>query len=52
MLLRVTDVEVDDGYRLQLRFNDGSEGIVDLQAELYGEVFEPLCDLRLFRQVF
>ena len=29
----------------------GVEGIVDLQEELYGEIFEPLNDLHLFRQV-
>lgn len=51
-LLRVTDVELCDGYRLRLCFNYSSAGIVDLQAELYGAVFEPLRDPRLFRQVF
>ena len=52
MFIHVTDVEYLNGYRLQLRFNNGIEGIVDLQPELYGEVFEPLLDKQLFRQVF
>ena len=52
MFIRVTDVEYLNGYRLHLRFNNGVEGIVDLQRELYGEVFEPLLDKQLFRQVF
>ena len=52
MFIHVTDVEYLNGYRLQLRFNNGVEGIVDLQRELYGEVFEPLLDKQLFRQVF
>jgi len=52
MFIHVTDAEYLHDYRLRLRFNNGVEGIVDLQAELYGEVFEPLRDTRLFRQVF
>lgn len=40
-----------EGYRLRLEFNNGVEGVVDLSAELYGEVFEPLLDQALFRQV-
>ena len=51
MLLHVTDVEVTEGYRLWLCFTDGSEGVADLQDDLYGEVFKPLRDLRLFSQV-
>lgn len=51
MFVHVTDVEYLDGYRLHLHFNSGAEGIVDLQSELYGEVFEPLLDVQLFRQV-
>jgi hypothetical protein len=38
-------------YQLWLKFNDGSEGIVDLIDELWGTVFEPLKDLTLFSQV-
>ena len=51
MFLHVTDVEVLDNYCLYLRFNNGVEGVVDLEPELYGEVFEPLRDPQLFRQV-
>ena len=40
-----------DGYRVWLRFNDGLEGEVDLSSELYGEVFEPLRQIEVFRQV-
>ena len=35
-------------YRLWLRFADGVEGEVDLQNELWGEVFEPLNDKTQF----
>ncbi len=51
MFLHVIDVEVLDNYRLYLRFNNRVEGVVDLEPELYGEVFEPLRDPQLFRQV-
>ncbi len=51
MFLHVTDVEYLGGYRLRLKFNNGMAKEVDLQDELYGEVFEPLRDKNLFRQV-
>jgi hypothetical protein len=38
------------GYSVWLRFSDGSEGTVDLSAELYGEVFEPLRQMETFRK--
>ena len=50
-MIRVTDVEVLDGYRLRLGFSDGTHRIVDLATELSGPIFEPLRDPSLFRQV-
>jgi hypothetical protein len=50
MLVRVTDVEIIDGYRLRLAFSDGAVGEIDLAEELWGEVFEPLREEALFRQ--
>jgi Protein of unknown function (DUF2442) len=51
-MIRVTDVEPLDGFVLQLRFNDGSERVIDFEDELYGPVFEPLkADPDLFRAV-
>jgi len=38
------------GYTIHVRFADGAEGDVDLEAQLWGEVFEPLRDLDLFRR--
>jgi hypothetical protein len=35
-----------------LRFSDGTEGEVDLRPELYGEVFEPLKNLDVFKTFF
>ncbi len=50
--LHVVSVEYLDNYQLKLTFNNGIEGIVDLEQELYGEIFEPLKDKSLFQKVF
>ncbi len=39
-----------EGYRLWLRFNDGTSGTVDMSDELWGPMFEPLKDKTLFAQ--
>lgn len=49
MLLRIEQARHVTGYTLWLRFSDGAEGEVDLSAELYGEVFEPLKTVEYFR---
>jgi hypothetical protein len=51
MFLHVTSVRYLEGYRLKVAFNDGTVKEVDLEDELYGEVFEPLKDVELFEQV-
>ena len=51
MIPKIIEVKVLDGYRLWLRFHDGASGIVDLSAELWGPMFEPLKDRVLFAQV-
>ena len=50
-MLNVVAVRYLHDYVLQLRFNNGVEGEVDLSAELTGEVFEPLRDKAFFSQV-
>jgi hypothetical protein len=52
MFLHVTDVRYLGDYKLQVKFNNGAEGIVDLESELYGEIFEPLRSKEFFQQVF
>ena len=37
-------------FTLWLKFEDGTEGEVDLSGELRGPVFEPLRDLEYFRR--
>lgn len=36
-------------HSIWLRFEDGTQGEIDLSAELYGEVFEPLKDEAYFK---
>ena len=50
-MLTITQVEYIDGYKLLLRFENEEERIIDLSAELYGEVFEPLQDTSFFSSV-
>ena len=51
MILRITSATYLEDYRLRLEFSDGSIKEVDLHQDLLGEVFEPLKDLELFKQV-
>ena len=48
MFLHTTHVQARPGHRLYLEFNNGMRGEVCLLDELWGEVFEPLKDERLF----
>ena len=52
LLLHLVSVEYLDNYQLKLMFNNGIEGIVDVEQELYGEIFEPLKDKNLFKKFF
>lgn len=38
-------------YVVWLRFRDGTSGEIDLEPELWGEVFEPLKDVEFFRSL-
>ena len=50
-MVAVTTVEPLDGYKLRLIFDDGSKRVVDLTADLWGPMGEPLRDPAVFRQV-
>ena len=50
ILIKVIEAEYLNGYRLKLKFSDGSSGIVDLQKEIWGPVFEPLKDIETFKK--
>ena len=51
MIPQITDVSYISDYKVWLRFDDGKEGQIDLKDELWGEVFEPLKDLSVFKKV-
>jgi hypothetical protein len=51
MFLHVNNVTYLGEYKLRLTFDNGVTKDVNLQDELYGEVFEPLKDADLFRRV-
>lgn len=46
----VVDARYISEYTVWLQFEDGTQGEVDLSAELYGPVFEPLRDHTFFSQ--
>jgi hypothetical protein len=52
MLKDIVAVTPLEEYKLQLRFEDGAEGVVDLASHLsFRGIFEPLNNLAYFRQV-
>lgn len=48
---RAVKVRALPEYRLEVEFEDGVRGIIDLAAELWGPVFEPLKDPAKFAEV-
>ena len=50
-LTSITSVEILGDYVLRVRFEDGISSEIDLQPVLYGEMYGPLRDPALFRQV-
>ncbi len=54
MLTRVTGFEKLGGFRLRLRFSDGSEGVHDFRnlVQEVGPMVEPLRDEAYFARVF
>ena len=49
MTPRITDASCAGGYRIAVAFEDGTHGEIDLESELWGEIFEPLRDPDQFR---
>ncbi len=50
MIPRVVNAKYVSNYTVWIQFSDGHEGEVDLGAELWGPMFEPLRDPAMFRQ--
>lgn len=51
MIPRITGMKYISGYKVWLQFADGKEGEVDLQDEIWGEVFEPLKQQEYFKTI-
>ena len=51
MLLFIKEAKYLGGYKVELKFTNNRIGIVNLEDELYGTVFEPLKDIKLFSTV-
>lgn len=51
MLVDVIEAKYLRDFTVWVKFEDGSEGEIDLSGELYGPVFEPLKDVNYFKQV-
>ena len=51
MYYNVTDTKYVRDFTVWVKFEDGTEGEIDLSSELWGPVFEPLKDVDFFRKV-
>lgn len=48
-MLEICNAEYIEDYRIELTFSDGVIGIVDLNGDLWGPVFEPLKNKEYFK---
>lgn len=51
MFICVKKVEYLEDYKIEVEFNNGKKGIVDLEKELHGTMFESLKDKNIFSKV-
>ncbi|MBK1640793.1 hypothetical protein CKO12_02635 [Chromatium okenii] len=49
MFIHVTSAQYLKDYKIWLSFSDGAQGEIDLSSELFGEVFEPLKEIKFFK---
>jgi len=50
-MIEVTEAQYSSEYKLWVKFNNGKEGIVDLEKHLWGPAFEPLKNREFFKKV-
>lgn len=50
MTPELAKAEYAGGYKIRIEFSDGTAATIDLEKELWGEVFEPLREPDTFRQ--
>lgn len=51
MLPKLIEAKHQGDYKVWLKFSDGVEGQVDLEKELWGEIFQPLKDKSRFAEL-
>ena len=49
-MLDVKSAKYVDGYKVWIEFSNGDSGVVDLEADLWGPMFEPLKDPEAFKK--
>ena len=49
-LTKVISAKYIEKYKIEFEFNDGLKKIIDLQNQLWGEIFEPLKDQEFFKR--
>ena len=49
MFIKVAKAKYKKDFMIDIVFNDGKKGTVDLEDRLWGEVFSPLKDKKKFR---
>ena len=49
-MIEIKSAKYIDDFKIWIKFNDGTEGIVDLKNDLWGRIFEPLQDIELFKK--
>ncbi len=50
MTPKLETAEYVESYKIFISFRDGKSGTIDLQGELWGEVFEPLKEISEFKK--
>ena len=48
-MLHVTKAQYDHDFTIRVSFDDGTEGLVNLESQLQGPVFEPLQRVENFK---
>jgi len=51
ILPKLQEAKYKGEYRIWLKFEDGVEGEIDLETELWGEIFEPLKEKKFFAKL-
>jgi hypothetical protein len=48
--IKVIKAKYLEGYKIEIKFNDGKTKIIDFKDQLWGEMFEPLKNIKYFKK--